>query len=46
MAELLSEIINRAKSFKIFKWHYHPEPELNPYTLSSQGYECTELNTL
>jgi len=39
-------MVERAKTFQIFKWHYRSNDELNPYLLSSQGYECVDLNTL
>lgn len=40
------EIIERAKSYQVFKWHYHNPNIFNPYKLASQGYECTTLNIL
>lgn len=39
-------MVQRAKTFQIFKWHFRSNVEFNPYLLASQGYECVGLNTL
>lgn len=46
MTEMIMDVIERAKSFQIFKWHYRSLEMYNPYRLASCGYECVSLNTL
>jgi hypothetical protein len=46
MAELILDIINRARTFSIANWNYRSLDAYNPYALASVGYECTALNIL